>query len=187
MAHEYASHPIQPNQSSGRALDRRTLLRAAAIGGAVAALGLTARVPPALASGQAEAMLLTCMDFRLMDDIVRYMDRRKLTDKYDHVILAGASLGAQTDKYPAWGKTFWEHLEVAIQLHHIERVIVMDHRDCGAYKVILGQDFAKDPKAELAVHTQQLKSIEAAIRAKYPKLGVDLLLMDLKGQVQMIA
>jgi carbonic anhydrase len=35
---------------------------------------------------------------------------------------------------------------LAVDLHHIHQVIVMDHRDCGAYKVILGEDFAKDPR-----------------------------------------
>jgi carbonic anhydrase len=171
----------------GPGLDRRTFLRVLAAGGAVAALGLTTQAPSALAAGGTEALLLTCMDFRLMDEIVRYMDGRKMTDQYDHVILAGASLGAQTDKYPAWGKTFWDHLEVAIQLHQIKKVMVMDHRDCGAYKVILGQDLAGDPKAETAAHAKQLKSLESAIRAKYPKLSVETLLMDLKGQVEVIA
>jgi carbonic anhydrase len=171
-------------------LGRRGFLGAALTAGAAAALaGLaTAGLPaPARASGDTEALLLSCMDFRLMDDIVNYMERRKLTNKYDHVILAGASLGAQTDKYPAWGKTFWEHLDVAIQLHHIHKVLVLDHRDCGAYKVILGKDFAQDPRNETAAHAAQLKSLEKALLAKYPKLGVELLLMDLTGKVEQIA
>ncbi len=83
-----------------------------------------------------------------MDDIERYMSGRGLRDKYDHVVLAGASLGAITDKYPAWNKTFWEHPDIAIKLHNIHTVIVMDHRDCGAYKVILGPEHPKDPKKE---------------------------------------
>ncbi len=38
---------------------------------------------------------------------------------YDQVILAGASLGAVTDKFPDWGRTFRQHLDVAIQLHGV--------------------------------------------------------------------
>jgi len=89
-----------------------------------------------------EALLLSCMDYRLIDDIVRYMDGRGLTNQYDHVILAGASLGVLNDQFKNWGKTFWDHLKVSIDLHHIKRVILMDHRDCGAYKVILKADFS---------------------------------------------
>jgi carbonic anhydrase len=48
-------------------------------------------------------------------------------------------------KFPAWATTFWDHVQVAIDLHHIHKVVIMDHRDCGAYKVI-GKDLAADPK-----------------------------------------
>jgi len=65
------------------------------------------------------------------------MDGRQLTNNYDHVVLAGASLGAVSYKFPGWDATFWEHLDVAIKLHHIRKVIVLDHRDCGAYKIVL--------------------------------------------------
>ena len=126
------------------------------------------------------------MDYRLVNKTERYMSGRKLRDKYDYVILAGASLGALTDKYPAWGKTFWEHLDVAIQLHHIKKVMVMDHRDCGAYKVILGEDCCKDRDKETAVHAEKLKELRTQINAKHPKLGVELLLMALDGKVETI-
>ncbi len=66
-------------------------------------------------SGETDALLLSCMDYRLVDDTHRYMSNRGLCDKYDHVILAGSSLGAVTDKYPAWNRTFWEHLDVSIE------------------------------------------------------------------------
>jgi carbonic anhydrase len=89
-------------------------------------------------------------------------------------------------KYPAWGKTFWEHLEVAIQLHKIHKVFLMDHRDCGAYKVILVEDLTKDPAKEKAVHASQLTQLAKLIKDKYPKLEVELLLMSLDGKVEVI-
>ena len=166
--------------------DRRSFLRLGALALGAAALPVWGAGRPIFAAGNTEALLLSCMDFRLMDDITAYMERRKLTNKYDHVILAGASLGAQTSQYPAWAETFWQHLDVAIQLHHIHKVILLDHRDCGAYKVILGKDFSKDPAEETRVHAEQLKKLETAIRAKHGDLGVDTLLMSLDGKVQQI-
>jgi carbonic anhydrase len=126
------------------------------------------------------------MDYRLMDDIERYMSGRGLRDKYDHVILAGASLGALTEKFPAWNQTFWEHLGIAIQLHHIQRVVVMDHRDCGAYKVILGAEHAKDPAVELATHATHLKKLQGMIKEKHPTLEVEMLLMSLDGKAEVV-
>jgi carbonic anhydrase len=138
-------------------------------------------------SGHTDSLLLSCMDYRLLDETERYMANRGLRDKYDHVILAGASLGAITDKYPSWNQTFWEHLDVAIKLHGIKKVILLDHRDCGAYKAILGEDFSKDPAKEKMVHTDKLTAMAKMIQAKYPELAIELLLMDLSGKVEKIS
>jgi len=166
---------------------RRKFLQLALLGGGVSLLVATSMLPEARAAGATDALLLSCMDFRLMDDIERYMSGRGLRDKYDHVVLAGASLGAITDKYPAWNKTFWEHLDIAIKLHNIHTVIVMDHRDCGAYKVILGAEHAKDPKVEKDTHAAHLKKLKGLINEKYPKLKVETLLMALDGKVEAVS
>ena len=149
---------------------RRSFLQLAALGAGVT-LGSVLPVSNAIA-GQTDALLLSCMDFRLMDDVEKYMSSdRKMTDKYDHVVLAGSSLGAVTDKFPAWNKTFWQHLDIAIKLHSIHKVVVMDHRDCGAYKVILGEDFAKDPVKETKVHTVYLEKLEKITEKEIPAIG----------------
>jgi carbonic anhydrase len=96
-------------------------------------------------------------------------------------------LGAITDKFPAWNQTFWEHLDVAIKLHNIQRVIVMDHRDCGAYKVILGPEHAQNPQREKQVHAAQLAKLKGMIAEKYPRLKVETLLMGLDGKVEAIS
>ena len=166
---------------------RRKFLRVALLGGGATLLASALPVSTAHASGVTEVLLLSCMDFRLVDETERYMTGRGLRDKYDHIVLAGASLGAITGKYPAWNKTFWEHLDVAIQLHKIHKVMVLDHRDCGAYKVVLGEDFAKDPAKEKTTHASQLKQLGKMVKEKYPKLEVELLLMSLDGKVEAIA
>ncbi len=38
-------------------------------------------------------LLLSRMDARLLDDTVSFMDRYNLTNRYDHVVFAGAALG----------------------------------------------------------------------------------------------
>jgi hypothetical protein len=75
----------------------------------------------------------------------------------------------------------------AIDLHKIHKVLVLDHRDCGAYKVILGEDFAKEPTKETAVHATQLKRLGKMIQEKYPALAVELRLMALDGKVEGIS
>lgn len=177
--------PCCNHDTATPARTRRSFLQLATLGAGVSLLAsfLPSR---AFAGGHTDALLLSCMDFRLMDDVERYMSGRGMTDKYDHIVLAGAALGATTKKFPAWNKTFWQHLDIAIKLHDIHKVIVMDHRDCGAYKVVLGEDFAQDPAKETAVHTKQLIALRKAILKQHPKLEVELLLMALDGSVETI-
>jgi carbonic anhydrase len=167
-------------------VDRRRFLRLGALGGGASLLALALLGGAAQAAHNTEALLLTCMDFRLIDKTEHYMAGRGLREEYDQVILAGAALGALTDKHAAWNRTFWEHLDLSIQLHHIHKVIVMDHRDCGAYKLILGEDFARDHARETAIHADKLKELRKQIHAKYPNLEVELLLMSLDGKVEKI-
>ena len=141
-----------------------------------------------LAAGTTDALLLTCVDYRFVEMTAAYMAKRNLTNKYDIVVLAGASLGAVTDKYPEWSKTFWDHLGLAIKLHQIKRVLVMDHRDCGAYKIIFGEGCCNTRAKETEAHATQLKNLSSQIGQKYPDLAgkVELLLIDLNGKVETI-
>ncbi|HEX6189267.1 MAG TPA: carbonic anhydrase [Pyrinomonadaceae bacterium] len=143
-------------------------------------------------AGEADALLLSCMDYRLIDDTAGYMkNERHLLNKYDYVILAGASLGVNNRTYRNWGRTFWQHLDTAIALHGIHEVIVMDHRNCGAYKLLLGRDFPPDPteaqrREEARVHKHQLDRLARAIHRRHADLDVTTLLMNLDGSVEEI-
>ncbi|HEV8131974.1 MAG TPA: carbonic anhydrase [Acidobacteriota bacterium] len=175
------SNKVRPAEQT-----RRTFLQLATLGGGVSLLASLLPGGVTQAAGKTEALLLSCMDYRLTHHTEQYMSSRGLREQYDHIVLAGAALGAITNKYPAWNKTFWEHLDIAIQLHNIHRVIVLDHRDCGAYKVILGEDLAKDPAKEREVHATQLKKLARLIKERHPRLEIELLLMSLDGKVEKI-
>lgn len=159
---------------------RRQFVKLASLG-AGASLMLASN--PAEA-GAADALLLSCMDYRLVDDIVRFMDSKGLTNKYDHVIIAGASAGATAEKFSHWNQTFWTHLQVAIDLHKVHQVIIIDHRDCGAFKIAYGEEHTKDPGIEHAVHAAVLMPLALEIRQKYPTMHVETYLMALDGTVE---
>jgi len=180
---------MKPNSCAslfGREIPRRQFLSTALLGGSAAVLAATCWSPRTLAAGHTDALLLSCMDYRLVDETERYMTRRGLRNKYDHIVLAGAALGAITEKFPEWNKTFWDELGLAIDLHGIHQVLLLDHRDCGAYKQIFGEDLAKTPKKETKVHTTQLQKLRDMIKEKYPKLEVETLLMNLAGRVESV-
>ena len=66
----------------------------------------------------ANCFAVTCMDFRLVDDSVYFMNSLGLNNNYDQFMLAGSSLGFTQDKYPEWGKTLLEHMFIGESLHH---------------------------------------------------------------------
>jgi len=169
-------------------LDRRRLIQLLGAGaaGLVAGASLPGRIALA-APGGTEALLLNCIDYRLAAATTRYMAEQGMEGKYDQFILAGAALGVENAKFPDWGRTFWEHVQIAIDLHGIRRIVVMDHRDCGFYKDIHGKDLAADPKEELEVHAVQMRRVRADIGRRHPKLEVQLLLMGLDGKAETVA
>jgi len=110
---------------------------------------------------EADVLLLTCMDFRFFLTIAEIMKGIK----YDHVILAGAALGAVQKERKYWGKTFFDHLDLAVKLHKVRNVFVMEHRDCGAYgpKGFGLLPANPDRKKERKVHLKQVKKLAAEI------------------------
>lgn len=128
-------------------------------------------------------LLLSCMDLRLLDEIVAYMDGRNLTDRYDHVILAGAALGVLHAAHGHWAQTFCDHLALARELHDVTEVHIMEHRECGAYQKLLGLHLSDHPGAERRKHAEVAHALGALIHLQYPSMTVRSFLMDLKGRV----
>jgi hypothetical protein len=175
-----------------RGFGRRRFLELAGTAGAAAlvttGLNLSMMKAPSLfaAGGNVEALVLTCMDFRLVNEVGFLLNEHGLVNKYDQVILAGATLGVATDHRPAWAETFWDHLDVAIKLHGIQRVIAVNHRDCGAFKLVYGKDYGKLPDEETEIHTRVMSDFKTLVQKKQPNIEVELLLMWLDGHVQPI-
>src|SRR5215831_4904463 len=135
------------------------------------AAGMAAFPLRAAASGSIEALALTCIDYRLVDDSVKFFDSMHLTNEYDIVALAGASLAAVSPKFPSSNAAFWDHVGISKQLHHIKKVIVVDHRDCGAYKVAFGKAFAGEKNAETAQHKGVMLQMQGMLKQKHPDLS----------------
>ena len=189
------------------AVDRRRFLRLGVVGGAAGLLALPAGTSWAKSHNRSEAFVSSCMDYRLVHATERYMAGRGLEKKYYQAMLAGASLAANPPTRPmppppdvkAWNTAFWDHLATAIALSGdrpagpLRRVFVIDHRDCGAYDILLPgccRDSAGnlDPVKETAAHAAQLRTLRAEIDRRYPnpKMQVELLLMGLDGTVETI-
>jgi len=83
-----------------------------------------------------KAMVLSCIDPRFQPIIYNYLKKKKLIGKYSSFTIAGASLGVTATKFKKWHKVFWENFDTSIKLHNIKKLIIINHRDCGAAKII---------------------------------------------------
>ena len=135
----------------------------------------------------AEVLVLNCMDFRLIGAVSDYLKSRGLEGKYDQITLAGGAIGVMSDQTEPWANTFWQHVALARKLHGIRKIIIIDHRDCGACKAFVSPDCADQRDRETAIHTQWMKALAREITNREPNLEIELLLMDLDGTVEPVA
>lgn len=164
-------------------MGRRSFLAAGA------AVGLAQMVPfnARAASGKYDAMLLACIDPRFPKLTIDHMSARSMVGKYSQFNIAGAAIGAVAPKFSGWHQTFWDNLGASIELHNIPAVVAINHRDCGAAKIAYGGEAVATQAAETATHRDALFAFRTEVGKRFPKLRVELGLMDLDGKVESFA
>jgi len=165
---------------------RRNFMRMA--GGAVlfSSVGMISSGVQA-ASGNYEAMVLSCIDPRFQDLVNKQQAIDGLSGKYSAFTIAGASIGVVAPAFKAWHATFWENLGASIGLHNIKKVIVVNHRDCGAAKIAYGDAMVATPAVETETHKQALMEFRRQLKEKFPALGAQLGLMSLDGKLELFS
>ncbi len=166
------------------AFSRRRFIQGAVATGAALALAPGFALA---ATGNYEAMVLSCIDPRFQKPVSNYMAKRKLISKYSHFVIAGAAIGVVAEPFKDWHKTFWDNLATSIELHNIKKVIAIDHRDCAAAKIAYGAEKVANPKIETETHRAALAEFRKQMNAKHPNLGVETGLMALNGRIEMLA
>ena len=129
-----------------------------------------------------KAMVLSCIDPRFQKPVNNYLKKKKLTGKFSAFTIAGAAVGVTHNKFKKWHKTFYDNLGTSIQLHKIEKLIVINHKDCGAAKIANGKkEFS--PVNEKKIHKESFSKIKKQIKKKFPKLKVELNLISLDSKI----
>ena len=130
-----------------------------------------------------KAMVLSCIDPRFQSIVYNYLKKKKLNGKYSSFTIAGSAIGVTAPKFRKWHKTFWDNLETSIQLHKIKKLIVINHRDCGAAK-ILNEKKTFDNSHETKIHKSSFNKIKKRFKNKYPNLNIETILIGLNKTVE---
>ena len=127
-------------------------------------------------------MVLSCIDPRFQHLVHNHLKKKKLIGKFSAFTIAGAAIGVTHHKFKQWHKTFYDNLETSIQLHRIEKIIVINHKDCGVAKIINGKkEFS--PINEKKIHKDSFSEIKKQIKKRFPKLKVELNLISLDSKI----
>ena len=130
-----------------------------------------------------KAMVLSCIDPRFQYLVYNHLKKKKLTGKYSAFTIAGAAVGVTHNKFKKWHQTFYDNLGTSIQLHKIEKLIVINHKDCGAAKIV-NQKKELNTFEELKIHLESFIKIKKIIKKKFPKLKIEFYLMSLDKKVK---
>ena len=126
-----------------------------------------------------EAMVLSCMDPRFQPKVYKYLKAKKLTGKYSSFTIAGAAIGVTHKKFKKWHSTFIDNLSTSIKLHKINKLIVINHRDCGAAKIVNGKKKFTSI-IENKIHKDSFKLIKKILNKKFPNLKIYFKILSLK-------
>ena len=130
-----------------------------------------------------KAMVLSCIDPRFQPIVYNYLKKKKLMGKYSSFTIAGSALGVTANRFKKWHKVFWENFDTSVKLHNINKLIVINHRDCGAAKIINGKKEFSTIN-ETKVHKTSFQKLKKIFKKKYPKLKIELKLVSLNKKIQ---
>ena len=128
-------------------------------------------------------MVLSCMDPRFQPIVFNYLKKKKLSGKYSSFTIAGSAIGVTTNKFKKWHKTFWDNFETSVKLHNIKKLIVINHRDCGAAKIV-NRNKMFDKSNEIKIHKTSFVKIRKKFKKKYPRLKIELKLISLNKKIE---
>ena len=123
-----------------------------------------------------KAMVLSCIDPRFQSKVFNYLKRKKLTGKYSSFTIAGGGIGVTANRFKKWHSTFWDNLATSIELHKITSLIVINHNDCGAAKIVNGKK-KFNLSVENKIHKESFIKIKKELKKKYPNLKVSFKIM----------
>ena len=125
-----------------------------------------------------EAMVLSCMDPRFQPKVFNYLKKKKLTGKYSSFTIAGGAIGVTANRFKKWHSTFWDNLTTSIKLHKINKLIVINHQDCGAAKIVNGnKNF--NLSIEKKIHKKSFQLIKKNLKKKFPKIKISFKVLSL--------
>jgi len=112
-----------------------------------------------------DTLVVHCIDFRLQAFLDPWLQNKLGHGNYDRVSLAGGVFDFDT---------VLGQVHIAKRLHEINRVILINHEDCGAY----------GDASTLERHREDLGKASLRINALHPDLDIETYYLQLNGKFE---
>ena len=106
-----------------------------------------------------EALVLTCMDFRFKKQNHLFMREHMGIETYDSVSVPGACWYIN---HGGDNGLIFKSMALAVKLHNISRIILLNHEDCKAYDG--SARFGEDREAECSFHVGELQEAQRKVK-----------------------
>lgn len=113
-------------------------------------------------------LLVCCMDFRFHEATMKHIKENYGANSFDLCTLAGGSQQVSQD-VQAGKETLFKEIGIGCNLHHVNRVFLVNHQDCGAYG---GSKAFDSLETELSAYKDDLKAAAEKIKSEYPDVEV---------------
>lgn len=131
-----------------------------------------------LLTHECEALVLTCMDFRFREATQKFVKEGLGIERFDGPISIPGALKGLADDNSVVSEFAKFTIETAVRIHHIKKVVIAHHAECGAYGI-------EDPEKELRIQTDNLKKADAILGDLFPNLSFQLFFAQ-KGDGEII-
>jgi|SRR6187455_3469358 len=120
-----------------------------------------------ISEAKCRALVISCSDFRFIAAQREARVALGLNNAYDLVARPGGVRALVAPASEAANVTMREEIRLLYELHGFERILLMNHVNCGAYSQLAA------PEDEEALHRKHLMSAKRILHDEFPGLTVE--------------
>lgn len=135
---------------------------------------------------KAKALIIMCIDFRFQEKIQHYLEAQGFLGACDELAIAGCTRDFVRPMSDAAREYVWGQLDLALKLHQPDKVIFIDHQDCGGYAqdgTIKG-GLAKD--VDEKAHKHFMQELASQFIKRFGQKQLVFLYAPLEGEIETV-
>jgi len=128
---------------------------------------------------KAQACALFCIDFRFKNETLKYLKEELDLKDLNIITITGSTKNIANPKILSDYQFITKQIEKSIQFHEIDKIILINHANCGTYgsaKLFGGKDKEKE------IHIKDLLKSKKLLEKRFKDQEIILIYANLKGE-----